>query len=208
MKHAKPVTVAALAAMLVATAATTAACSSNGGTTQAGQAATVGSTTITNSDLNDWVSGVLETLGQPKDTANPNTTTGSLNVMIYLDLLDDLAAKAGVVVTPGQVDAAKRKLMTAGATQHDLEVSAAQSNVPPAQLDNLIKANLIVADLENLVAPGQPQQAQAAAFNQAVLAEAAKVGVTVSPRYGTWQATTIKLGAPPNDLSVPAPQSS
>ena len=75
MKHAKPVTVAALAAMLVATAATTAACSSNGGTTQAGQAATVGSTTITNSDLNDWVSGVLETLGQPKDTANPNTTT-------------------------------------------------------------------------------------------------------------------------------------
>ena len=141
MKHAKPVTVAALAAMLVATAATTAACSSNGGTTQAGQAATVGSTTITNSDLNDWVSGVLETLGQPKDTANPNTTTGSLNVMIYLDLLDDLAAKAGVVVTP-------------------------------------------------------------------VLAEAAKVGVTVSPRYGTWQATTIKLGAPPNDLSVPAPQSS
>jgi hypothetical protein len=198
-RRTRAVSVALLTASLAASSLLVSAC----GSTNAGTAATVGSDDISESQLTDWVEGVLTATGKSPSAINAQVTGNSLNLLIYLDLLDALAGAVGVTASQGEIDAAEQSLIQGGATEAEIEASAAQSGIAPDAIPSFIRANVLTPKIQEVLAPGATPEDQQAIFQQALVTTANEIGVTVNPRYGSWSPDSIQLGAPPSDLSIP-----
>lgn len=198
-RRTRAVSVVLLAASLAASSLIVSGC----GSTNAGTAATVGSETISDKQLTDWVQGVLVATGKAPTAIDAQVTSTSLNLLIYLDLLDALADAAGVTASQGEIDAASKSLIQPGVTTEQIETSAAQSGIAPAALSAFIRANVLTPKIEQVLAPNATPEQQQPIFQQALVTIANQLGVTVNPRYGSWSSDSIKLGAPPSDLSIP-----
>ena len=198
-RRTRAVSVALLAASLAASSLLVSAC----GSTNAGTAATVGSETISESSLTDWVEGVLVATGKAPTSSDARVTSNSLNLLIYLDLLDAVATAVGVTASQGEIDAAEQSLIQGGATEADIEASAAQAGIAPASIPFFVRANVLTPKIQQVLAPGATPEQQQAIFQQALVTAANELGVTVNPRYGSWSPDSIQLGAPPSDLSIP-----
>jgi hypothetical protein len=172
------------------------------GSTNAGTAATVGTETISDTELSDWAQSVMVARGMAPTSLEANITSTSLNLLIYLDLLDALAAATGVTASQGEIDAAGKSLIQAGATEADVEASAAQSGIAPEALPEFFRANVLTPKIQNVLAPNATPEEQQTIFQQALVTVANELGVTVNPRYGSWSSESIRLGLPPSDLSV------
>jgi hypothetical protein len=184
------------AALLVSSLAASSLLVSGCGSTNAGTAATVGSETISEAQLTDWTQGVLVATGKSPNAIEEQVTSNSLNLLIFLDLLDGLASQ-------GEIDAAGLSLLQGGATEKDVEASAAQAGIAPDQVPAFLRANVLTPKIQKILAPGASAEEQQAIFQQALVTTANELGVTVNPRYGSWNPDSIQLGAPPSDLSIP-----
>lgn len=198
-RRTRAVSVALLAASLAGSSLLVSGC----GSTNASTAATVGSEVITNAQLSDWAHGVLVATGKYPNSIDQNVTSNSLNLLIYLDLLDALAGATGVTASQGEIDAAGKSLLQAGATEEQIKASAAQSGIAPNAIPAFLRANVLTPKIQKVLSPNAtPEEAQTI-FQEALATTARELGVTVNPRYGSWSPDTIKLGAPPSDLSIP-----
>lgn len=191
------------AALLVSSLAASSLLVSGCGSTNAGTAATVGSETISEKQLTDWTQGVLVATGKSPNAIEEQVTSNSLNLLIFLDLLDGLAAAVGATASQGEIDAAGQSLLQGGATEKDVEASAAQAGIAPDQIPAFLRANVLTPKIQEILAPGASTEEQQAIFQQALVTTANELGVTVNPRYGSWNPDSIQLGAPPSDLSIP-----
>ena len=198
-RRTRAVSVALLAASLAASSMLVSAC----GSTSAGTAATVGPDVISETQLTDWVESVLIATGKAPSAINAQVTSNSLNLLIYLDLLDALASAVGVTASQGEIDAAEQSLNQGGATEAEIQASAAQSGIAPAAIPAFIRANVLTPKIQQVLAPGATAEQQQSIFQQALVTAANELGVTVNPRYGSWNPDSIQLGAPPSDLSIP-----
>lgn len=191
------------AALLVSSLAAASLIVSGCGSTDAGTAAKVGSETISETQLTDWTQGVLKATGKSPNAIEAQVTSNSLNLLIYLDLLDGLASAVGATASQGEIDAAGQSLLQGGATEKDIETSAAQSGIAPDEIESFLRANVLTPKIQEILAPGASAEEQQAIFRQALVTTANELGVTVNPRYGSWSSDSIQLGAPPSDLSIP-----
>jgi len=191
------------AALLTVSLAASGLLLSGCGSTNAGTAATVGSETISDKQLTDWVQGVLVATGKSPNAIDQTVTSNSLNLLIYLDLLDAVAGAVGATASQGEIDAAGKSLIQAGATEDQIKTSAAQSGIAPTAIPAFLRANVLTPKIEKVLAPNATPEQQQTAFQQALVTAANELGVTVNPRYGSWSPDSIKLGAPPSDLSIP-----
>ena len=198
-RRTRAVSVALLTAGLAASSLLVSAC----GSTNASTAATVGSETISAQQLTDWAQGVLVATGKSPNSIDQSVTSNSLNLLIYLDLLDALAGATGVTASQGEIDAAGKSLLQAGATEEQITASAAQSGIAPNAVPAFLRANVLTPKIEKVLAPNATSEESQAIFQQALVTTANQLGVTVNPRYGSWSPDTIKLQAPPSDLSIP-----
>jgi hypothetical protein len=191
------------AALLVSSLAAASVVVSGCGSTDAGTAAKVGSETISETELTDWTQGVLVATGKSPNAIEAQVTANSLNLLIYLDLLDGLAGAVGVTASQGEIDAAGQSLLQGGATEKDVEASAAQAGIAPDEIESFLRANVLTPKIQEILAPGASAEEQQAIFRQALVTTANELGVTVNPRYGSWSPDSIQIGAPPSDLSIP-----
>jgi len=118
-------------------------------------------------------------------------------------LVELAARRKGITITQGQID---KLIETSGGRDVLQRQFVAQQDLwlPPAQLDALAREFLTQQALGINLAPGKTTDEQTAAATAYVTALAKEVGVTVSPRYGVFDLDTLRVGALPNDLSVPA----
>jgi hypothetical protein len=198
-RRTRAVSVALLAASLAGSSLLVSGC----GSTNASTAATVGTEVITNAQLSDWAHGVLVATGKAPNSIDQSVTSNSLNLLIYLDLLDALAGATGVTASQGEIDAAGKSLLQAGATEEQITASAAQSGIAPNAIQAFLRANVLTPKIQKVLAPNATSEEQTQIFQQALVTTANELGVTVNPRYGSWSTDTIKLQAPPSDLSIP-----
>lgn len=176
---------------------------------QAGSAALVGDVRITETQVNEAAAAAAAAAatippGQSQGIDPTTLLRQNLNRLISAELLARVAIEEGITVTPAEVDALLVQA-AAGATRADFEAQiASQTGVPPTDLESFARDFLVQQKLGQKLAPGADQAAQAAAVQARLAQEAAEVGVTVSPRYGAWDATNGGINADLNDLSVPA----
>ena len=183
-------------------AAAVLAASGCAGPIPAGSAAIVGEDRVTTDALAGQVAEIQRGLGQPVDTPDEGLLRSVLQRMIVVELVEVAAERQGIDVPQGEVDAA---ILTAEAqlgSREAIDESLLQSNVPPSELERWIRFNLLIEALARSLVPEAPPEQQQAALFEYVVATGEEIGVTVSPRFGTWNPADLQIGPTPTDLSI------
>ncbi len=172
---------------------------------EAGSAAVVGTTRITENSVNSdaqQVVGLIE-----KSGGVVPSTDSLLRAMVEFRVDDQLVEEAakdqGVVVTKGQIDA----LIEQSGGRAALEKQFLQQDglwLPPARLDSIAREHLVQQGVVEKIAPGADSSTASQAFLKYIGELADRVGVQVSPRFGTWDGEKLRIAWPVDDLSKPA----
>ena len=86
--------------------------------------------------------------------------------------------------------------------------TADQQWVPASGVDDAARVFLIQQALAEKLAPGKSTTEQATVLQKYFADLSKEIGVSVSPRYGSWDAAKVAVVAPLNDLSSPAASAS
>lgn len=171
----------AVASALAALVAVTAC-----GPVHTGAAATVGHTRISVAQVQAATKATLAASDPSAAPAadSPDAERASLTTLIRNDILIDAAAAKKVTVSEGDVQDLLTKLRTTNGSD---ENTAKNNNIPLSSLHQVAYQGLLVNKLEASVAAGQTDPtAQQTALTNYLVTLAKQRGVTVSPRYGTW----------------------
>lgn len=171
-------------------------------------AAVVGETRITNDRLEADVNDVFAAQGKPTNTADEQLVTQTLNWLIVKELLEQVAADNGIVVTQGDIDRERATEVTAAGSEAALNDAYLKQLVSPQQIDNRIRFALLAQKVAAAIAPGQEAEAATTALVTTVVAKSNAVDPQVNPRYGTWDSTSLQLGSSTAGLSSPLPSAS
>jgi SurA N-terminal domain len=173
-----------VAAVLCAAAAVPlAACS----TDQIGAAAVVGDDRITVAELQDEVHDLADSLPDSTGAIGDQSAAqhAILQRMIQSELLAAVGADEGVEVSDAEVDAFIEDQVVSQAPDGDIGALLAQNNLTETSLRAFVKDQLIATELIDRLG-GQEQ------LIEALTEKADEIGVTVSPRYGTWEGVVLE----------------
>lgn len=193
--------VAALAVVALALAACT--------PLKPGSAAIVGDDTLRENDLSSLATEISE-LASEKEVELPDP--GQLNQRIIAVWVDEqlttaLADELAVSATQANVDD-----LLAQFSDEQLTQIAVGSGIAPSALQDAARAAVLRQAISQSVAPdAKTQDEQLAALSKAYLDTAARLGVSVNPRYATWNTRTAQVEARTDGLSqlaepVPTPE--
>jgi len=187
------------AAIVAASALLLSAC----GNQQAGSAATLGDTRISDAALSAQVQEILAAKGQPVTSVDQSLTAQTLGRMITLEVVDRLAEREGVTVTQGQVDEQLAAAVAQTGDMAALEQVYVEQSIAPSQIESFVTLNIQAQELGIALLPSGTAEEQGQAVFEAASALSEELDTTVSPRYGTWDASQLALGPVPDDLSTP-----
>jgi hypothetical protein len=173
-----------VAAVLCAVAAVSlAACS----TDQIGAAAVVGDDRITVDELQEQVRDLADSLPDSAGATGDQSAAqhAILQRLIQSELLAAVGADEGVEVSDADVDAFIEERVVAQAPGGDIGPLLAQSNLTETSLRDFVRDQLTADELIERLG-GQEQ------LIDALIEKVDEIGVTVSPRYGTWDGVTLE----------------
>lgn len=181
-----------------------AVCLSACGPMHPGAAATVGSTRISVADLNAAVAH--DTAGTPAAQVDRTTAVqSSLTSIIQKDLVFDAAKAKGVTVSEAEIQAFLADQRKTNGTD---EATAQVNNIPFADLHEVVYLSVLQSKLATAVAGNVTDKTQQGVLFRDYIAKlAVKEGVSINPRYGTWQADKFDV-VPSNAFSSTQPVAS
>lgn len=154
------------------------------GTMKAGSAAIVGDEQLTQADVTDVTEEIDEALAESDiESSVPASEVPLYIVATWVDatLVESLAAEEGVTVTLGELDDA-----VAGFDEEVRRQLIAERALPPSQFERAVRAFLLQQKLAARLAPDADPEAQSAALRAAMAETAERLGVSVNPRFGSW----------------------
>jgi len=194
----KPLVVGAIALTLVALSSCT---------NKTGAAGYVGSTRLPVSTVQSETAEVLAAAtGVTQNQLDASEVNRrQVNRWITEQLILAEAARLGITVSDGEVDALIRSAIGSGDRTAFVKQLAASQLVPPSKLTDFARTVALNQRISAKLAPGAPQTAQTYAIVKELGKLSIQLGTGVSARYGTWDPTALTVALPPNDLSTPAP---
>lgn len=164
------------------------------GAVEAGSAATVGDTAISQRDLENRTTAFLASLpAAQRSQANGEISTvqtALLNEMVLEQLVGTAARQAGVTVSDAAVSAQVTQATTQAGAQLDSQL--AQNFLTRDRLPDLLRVNLEVYAIGRAGAPAGTTPAQAAPRAIAYITSPDRgIPVRVNPRFGTWEGVRI-----------------
>ncbi|HQR80909.1 MAG TPA: hypothetical protein PLT68_11875 [Actinomycetota bacterium] len=170
------------------------------GPTLAGSAAVVGEERLTDAQLADATSRLAEGLGIPESA---QVSQAILSRWVVAELVDELAQQRGVSVTKGAVDASIAKETERAGGAEALEQSALQAGVVPEMIPDVVRTTLLIQELSKVsVTPDDPSGQSGLLAQVQFVSD--QLDPQISPRFGSWDAQQLSVGALPDDLSAPA----
>lgn len=171
----------------------------------AGDAAVVGSKHVTEATLNTTVADVLVAQGYSVDKSDPALLTSTLNWLIVMDLLEQVAVDKNIVVTQGEIDRERAAEVKSTGSEEALNAAYLKQNVAPSQIQDRIRFALMAQLVAKAVAPTATAEQATAALVAVVVAKSQELNPEVNPRFGTWDSQNLQLGSSPSDLSTALP---
>lgn len=168
----------------------------------ASAAATVGKTKITVGQVDDSVKAIIAERKMVSTTGmqlavGPSLDAEVLNYYVILTLLTHTAATNGLTVTPGQLTARLAAILKQEGGATKLKSREVSANIAAADFSGHVLLRLYLEALATLVEKNGTLVANSGAAVQALVgAEAAKEGVSVNKKYGTWDAKQVTVLAP------------
>ncbi len=123
----------------------------------AGSAAVVGEQRLTDSQLADAATTLTQRLGIPE---SPQVSQALISRWVVAELVDELAARRGVDVTKGEVDAAIADEEERAGGREALEQGALQSGVLPDQIPDVVRTSLLVEAISKTTITGEDPTGQ------------------------------------------------
>ena len=164
-------------------------------------AATVGSTKITQADLQKSIDTVLaERVGTDQAgmqlQSGEYLTRGQLRFHLISVLFRQIASEAKIKVTKAEIDARRASIVKQVGGEKGLPDALAGANIASVDLDAYLEL-LILSDKigEAAVAAGVDKNSVNDQIQRLVAAKAAKEKIDVNPRYGKWDYAMADLVA-------------
>jgi hypothetical protein len=173
------------------------------GTPTAGAAAVVGDQRISEDTLNSEVQAVLSLQGLPATDSSNELITSTLNQMITSILIDELASREKVEVTQGEIDDLRLQYIAQAGGDEEFEAQIGQQGISIADVDSIIRVNIQVSKLGDVLSPNGEPDAKSGAVFLAISELSSEIGTEVSPRFGTWDPENLTVGPSANSLSEP-----
>lgn len=174
-------------------------------------AATVGSTKITQADLQKSIDTVLaERVGTDQAGMQLQTgedlTRGQLRFHLISVLFRQIASEAKMKVTKAEIDARRASIVKQVGGEKGLPNALAGANIASVDLDAYLEL-LILSDKigEAAVAAGVDKNSVNDQIQRLVAAKAAKEKIDVNPRYGKWDYAMADLVAVDSANSAVSP---
>lgn len=172
------------------------------GQTLAGSAAVVGDARLTDSELGQTVSTLSQQLGIPE---SDQVSQAVLSRWMVAEMVDQLAERKGISVTRGEVDQTIADQTEQSGGKEAFEAGALQAGVLPQDIPDAVRTSLLIDKLSRTTITGDDPSGQTGLIT-AVQALSEELDPQVSPRFGTWDAEQLSVGALPDDLSTPVVQ--
>ena len=174
-------------------------------------AATVGSTKITQADLQKSIDTVLaERVGTDQAgmqlQSGEDLTRGQLRFHLISALFRQIASEAKIKVTKAEIDARRASIVKQVGGEKGLPNALASANIASVDLDAYLEL-LILSDKigEAAVAAGVDKNSVNDQIQRLVAAKAAKEKIDVNPRYGKWDYAMADLVAVDSANSAVSP---
>lgn len=174
-------------------------------------AATVGSTKITQADLQKSIDTVLaERVGTDQAgmqlQSGEDLTRGQLRFHLISALFRQIASEAKIKVTKAEIDARRASIVKQVGGEKGLPDALAGANIASVDLDAYLEL-LILSDKigEAAVAAGVDKNSVNDQIQRLVAAKAAKEKIDVNPRYGKWDYAMADLVAVDSANSAVSP---
>ena len=169
------------------------------GCSQVDSAASVGDSEIALADLQSQVNlilsereGVDTTQMQLED--GEALTRSQLSYMISNLIIAGVAQDQKVEVTKAEIDAYKVEIYTNIGGEANLPNVLVSASIPSTSLDDVLRRDLILRKIsEREAATGSDDAAINERIQTLVTEKATSLGITVNPRYGTWDAVTLSV---------------
>ncbi len=165
-----------------------------------GSAAVVGEERLTDSALSETTTQLTQKLGIPESAQVSQVV---LSRWVVAELIDELAVRRGVEVTKGAVDQSISEETERAGGREALEQSALQAGVVPEMIPDVVRTTLLIDQLSKISVTGDDPTGQTGLLVQ-VQQLSEELQPQVSPRFGTWDAEQLTVGALPDDLSTTA----
>ncbi len=171
------------------------------GCAQVGAAATVGGTRISQATVQGSVDAILaERAGT--DTSQMQLETGEtlnrsqLRFHLFGTLLREVGAELKITVTKAEIDTQRAAILQQVGGADQLPIALVTAGIAAQDLDLYIEAITFSDKISNLIATsGVPEEQIGAEIQRLITAKAKELGVTVNPRYGTWDPETADVVA-------------
>lgn len=170
------------------------------GPTLAGSAAVVGDERLTDAQLSQTTSALTERVGIAESA---QVSQAVLSRWVVAELVDELAQRKGIEVSKGAVDSAIADEVERAGGQEALEQSALQAGVLPEAIPEVVRTTLLIQEMSKFTITGDDPTGQSGLLVQ-VQQLSDELEPQISPRFGTWDAQQLGVGALPDDLSTPA----
>jgi hypothetical protein len=175
--------------LIVAVAALTVVLS---GCAQVGAAATVGGTRISQATVQGSVDAILaERTGT--DTSQMQLETGEelnqtqLRRHLFGVLFREVGAELKISVTKAEIDTQRAAILQQVGGADQLPIALVAAGIAAQDLDLYIETGTFSDKISYLIASsGVPEEQVGAEVQRLIIAKAKELGVTVNPRYGTW----------------------
>ena len=172
------------------------------GSATPGAAAIVGTERISERQLSDAVANVLTSGGRPANTANADLTRTVLDRMVKMALVNQVATRAGIVVTQGEIDRVIADYQQQAGGADAFNGVLLGQGIAPDQVDAAVRLNIQARKLSTAISPGADVQAADQQLVATLAQYSSIVGTEISPRFGSWNAQTLSVGDRPTDLSI------
>jgi hypothetical protein len=174
-----------------------------GGASAAGSAAVLGDSSVTTEQVAAQVAAVHRANDEPVDQVDEDLTRQTVERLTTEDLVNQAAERLGVTVDPGEIDTRLGLYDDQLGGRENVEKAFLQNGVPPEAVRDTIALSLKAEAMGPVLVPaGAPEEQQQAVYEY-IVELSDELGVTVSPRFGTWDATQLAVGPRPTDLAVP-----
>ena len=162
------------------------------GCAQVGAAATVGGTRISQATVQGSVDAILaERVGT--DTSQMQIETGEtlnrsqLRFHLFGILLREVGAELKITVTKAEIDTQRAAILQQVGGEDQLPFALVSAGIAAQDLDLYIEAITFSDKISSLIAAsGVPEEQNGSEIQRLITAKAKELGVTVNPRYGTW----------------------
>jgi len=167
-----------------------------------GQAAVSQDFRVSQSEVDDGVAQVLTAQGQPPGEPPAGLASATTQRILINRLVASYAEDQGIELTRAQVEEGVAQLAAENGGQEALNDLAAQSGIPPEDLEDTIRTNLLVTAIGLTVDASGDQNAQLEATLVALAEYSEAIDVQVAPRYGTWDDAQLQI-VPGSAVSIP-----